>query len=145
MIKLIVGNKGTGKTKALIHLVNEAVKVSKGNVVCIEKGLKLTYDINHKARLVDSDEYGISGYDAFYGFISGLLAGNYDITDVFIDATFKIGGRDIPAFEAMIAKLVEHFNKSEVNITFTVSCDKSELTDATMHYAIDFEAFSAAK
>jgi len=145
MIKLIVGNKGTGKTKALVHLVNEAVKVSKGNVVCIEKGQGLTYDINHKARLVAADEYGISGYDAFYGFISGLLAGNYDITDVFIDATFKIGGRDIPAFEAMIAKLVEHFSRSDVGITFTVSCDKSELSEATMNYAIDFEALTTAK
>ena len=145
MIKLIVGNKGTGKTKALIHLVNEAITESKGNVVCIEKGSKLTYDINHKARLVDADEYGVSDYNIFYGFISGLLAGNYDITDVFIDTTFKIGGRDIPAFEAMIAKIVEHFSKSEVGITFTVSCDKSELSEATMHYAVDYDALSASK
>lgn len=139
MLKLIVGNKGTGKTKALVNAVNEAVNVSKGNVICIEKDLKLTFDLNHKARLVVSDEYGISGFDMFYGFITGLLAGNYDITDIFVDTTLKIGGRDIPAFENMITKLVERLKQSEVNITFTVSCDKSELSDATMQYAVELE------
>ena len=90
MIKLIVGKKGTGKTKALVERVNEAVAISKGNVVCIEKDLNLTYSLNHKARLVVADEYGIDGYDEFFGFISGLLAGNYDITHLFVDGVFKI-------------------------------------------------------
>ena len=82
MISMIIGNKGSGKTKRLVELVNAAVDASKGNVVCIEKGLKLTYDLTHKARLVDTDEYNISGFDTLYGFISGMCAGNYDITDI---------------------------------------------------------------
>ena len=122
----------------MVERVNEAVAISKGNVVCIEKDLNLTYSLNHKARLVVADEYGIDGYDEFFGFISGLLAGNYDITHLFVDGVFKIAGRDIPAFEKMLSKLVLHFSKSDVNITFTVSCDASELSEATMRYAIDF-------
>ena len=66
MISLIIGNKGSGKTKRLVDLVNKAVDASKGNVVCIEKGLKLTYDLTHKARLVDADEYNVSGFDTLY-------------------------------------------------------------------------------
>lgn len=125
MIKLIVGNKGSGKTKALIAMCNEAVNNSQGNVVCLEKGLKLTYDITHKARLVDTDEYDIQNFDTLYGFLAGLLAGNYDITHVFVDATLKIGGRDYEAF----ATLVDQVNKltSNVEMVFTVSCDPSEL------------------
>ena len=127
MIKLIVGNKGSGKTKTLIQMVNDAVKHSKGNVICVEKGLKLTYDIDHKARLIDIEHYNVSGFDAFYGFIAGIFAGNYDITEIFVDATLKIGGRDLPALAEMIKKLKVLTAENGAIITFTVSCDKSEI------------------
>ena len=94
MINLIPGKKGTGKTKILVDSIKEAVTTCKGNVVCIERGMKLTYDIPHKVRLVDAEEYGISSFDAFYGFVAGMLAGNYDIQEVYVDGILKIGGRD---------------------------------------------------
>ena len=97
MITLLIGKKGSGKTKKLIELANEAVKNSNGNVVVIEKGLKLTYDISHKARLVDSDAYSIEGLDALVGFISGICAANYDVTDIFVDSTLKITGKGVGA------------------------------------------------
>ncbi|MEE0265450.1 MAG: hypothetical protein UD936_07470, partial [Acutalibacteraceae bacterium] len=90
MVTLLIGRKGSGKTKKLIALANEAVTQSTGNVVVIEKGAKLTYDVTPKARLIDTDEYQIAGYDVLFGFISGICAGNYDITDIFVDSTFKI-------------------------------------------------------
>ncbi|MBE6883166.1 MAG: hypothetical protein E7487_01020 [Ruminococcaceae bacterium] len=136
MIKLIVGTKGSGKTKALINLINEAAKTTKGNVVCIEKGLKLTYDLDYSVRLVDIEQFAVSGFDSFYGFIAGVLAGNYDITHVFIDATFKIGGRDIPAFENMILKLEKLLTTHGAEITFTVSCDPSEIPEDIKKYMI---------
>ena len=82
MIKLIVGTKGSGKTKAMIDQINDAVKTSKGNVVVVEKGMKLTYDIAPAARLIDLDEYKISGGEMLYVFVAGLMASNYDITDL---------------------------------------------------------------
>lgn len=127
MISMIIGNKGSGKTKRLVELVNAAVDASKGNVVCIEKGLKLTYDLTHKARLVDVDEYGISGFDALYGFISGMCAGDYDLTEIFVDATLKIGGRDYEELADFMAKLAPLSEKSKVEIIFTISCDEEEL------------------
>ena len=129
MIKLIVGNKGSGKTKTLISMTNEAVSHSAGNVVCLEKGLKLTYDITHKARLVDTDEYAVEGFDALYGFLAGLMAGNYDITHIFVDATLKIGGRDYEAFALMVDTLNKLSAASHVEITFTVSCSVEELPE----------------
>ena len=90
MVTLLTGKKGSGKTKKLIQLANEAVASSSGNVVVVEKGQKLTYDVTHKARLVDTDHYEIQGYDALFGFLSGICAGNYDVTDILVDSTFKI-------------------------------------------------------
>ena len=91
MIKLIVGSKGAGKTKTLIDMAKNAAETSKGNVVCVEKGTKLQYDLPTVVRLIDSDEYGVKGFACLYGFLAGLLAGNYDITHLFVDGTFKIG------------------------------------------------------
>lgn len=136
MIKLIVGNKGSGKTKALINLVNQAVETSKGNVVCVEKGNTLTFDVKHTARLVDIDTYNVQGFDAFYGFFCGLFAGNYDITEVFVDATFKVGGKDFEAFAKMVDKLVKLTSESGATMTFTVSCDKNDLPERVHEYII---------
>ena len=105
MVQLIVGHKGSGKTKAMVEMANRAVKESKGNVVVVEKDVRLTYEISSQARLVYSDEYAISGYDAVYGFITGLLAGNYDITHIYVDPIFKMCGRDFEAFTQMVNRL----------------------------------------
>lgn len=133
MVKLIVGPKGTGKTKTLIHMVEEASKASKGNVVCIERGDSLKFDLNYSIRLIDIKEYRISGADAYYGFIAGLLAGDYDITEIFGDATFKIlCGKDSKDFEALaeFAEKVDALTKnSEVTVTFTLSCNAEDLPE----------------
>jgi energy-coupling factor transporter ATP-binding protein EcfA2 len=129
MINLILGHKGSGKTKKLIELVNAAVEKSNGNVVCIEKERLLTYDVNYRARLVETDHYGVSGYDAFYGFLSGIVAGDHDITDILIDATLKIGGRDYEALANFLENVAELSKISEQDITFTISCDECELPE----------------
>ncbi|MBR3289923.1 MAG: hypothetical protein IKI63_03995, partial [Clostridia bacterium] len=92
MITLILGKKGSGKTKRLLDMCEDATTKSMGNVVFIEKDSTLTFDLNHKTRLAVAEQYGIEGFDALYGFIAGMCAGNYDITDVFLDSTLKIGG-----------------------------------------------------
>ena len=90
MIRLIVGTKGSGKTKAMIDMINESVRTTKGSVVVVEKGMKLTYDISSAARLIDLDEYKIQGGEMLYGFVAGLMASNYDITDIYIDGILKV-------------------------------------------------------
>lgn len=127
MIYLILGNKGSGKTKRLIDLVNAAVEKSNGNVVCIEKERLLTYNVNYRARLVETDHYGISGYDAFYGFLSGIIAGDHDITDVLVDATLKIGGKDYEALICFLEKVAKLSKIAEQDFTFTISADEAEL------------------
>ena len=132
MIKLFIGGKGSGKTKTLIELVNNATAASNGSVVCIEKGDKLTHDITYKARLIDSDEYGICVADTLYGFIAGVLASNSDITDMFVDSALKIIGNDVAGFEAMLKKL-EGITK-DVNLVMTASIAVEDCPDAIKAY-----------
>lgn len=127
MVTLLIGNKGSGKTKKLISLANEAVAKTSGNVVVIEKGAKLTYDVTHKARLIDTDQYKVSGYDMLYGFISGICAGNYDVTDIFVDSTFKICGKDMDALKEFVSKLSDLADNAETKIILLISADESEL------------------
>ena len=127
MITLIVGKKGSGKTKKLIQLVDEAVKASKGNVVCIEKGAMMTYDISHAARLINIEEYNVKGYDALYGFVAGICAGNYDVTDIFVDSTLKIVGADMAPMVAFVEKLNKLAQFSETSITLSVSAAVEEI------------------
>ncbi len=134
MITLLIGKKGSGKTKKLIELANEAVQNSNGNVVVIEKSLKLTYDISHKARLVDSDAYSINGLDALVGFISGICAANYDVTDIFVDSTLKITGNGVQDVEALTMKLKTLSESSGANIYLLVSAAAEELPESVMEY-----------
>ena len=133
MLKLIIGVKGTGKTKTLIEMVNSAIDTSNGAVICIEKGDKLTHDITYKARLVDTNAYNISDATALYGFIAGILASNNDITDVFVDSALKICENDVVAFEAMLGKLNTIADK--VNIVMTVSIAVEECPQGIKAYA----------
>ena len=118
MVRVIMGVKGTGKTKQMIELINSAVHSENGNVVCIERGPKLTYDIHYKIRLVEASHYDIKSYDFLKGFISGLYAGNYDITHVFIDSLTKIVASE----------------KNNIKFTVTISADASLATDGVKKY-----------
>ena len=135
MVTLLIGRKGSGKTKKLIALANEAVTKSTGNVVVIEKGAKLTYDVTPKARLIDTDQYQIAGYDVLFGFISGICAGNYDITDIFVDSTFKICSDDKDELKAFASKLNALSKTAETNITLLISAGKEELPEMDAEFA----------
>ncbi len=134
MISIILGHKGSGKTKRLISCVNEAVQNTKGNVVCIEKETKLTYDVSYQARLIATDDYEIKGYASFYGFLAGVCAGNHDITDVLVDATLRIGGRNYDELAAFLEKVYELSSTHEKDFVFTVSADKEELPAAIFNF-----------
>ena len=133
MIKLFIGAKGSGKTKTLIELANNATNASNGSVVCIEKGDKLTHDITYKARLVDTNAYKINDAISLYGFIAGILASNNDITDVFVDSALKICENDTAAFEAMLDKLSAI--SDNVNIVMTASIAVEECPAGIKAYA----------
>ena len=136
MINVIMGLKGSGKTKKLIDSINETLTTAAGDVVCIEYGKKLTYDVNYRVRLVDSKEYGISNPDMLKGFLSGLHAGNYDITNVYIDNLYKTIGTDRATGEEFIAWCAKFAEANNMNITVTVSDDPAEASEAVKAYLV---------
>ncbi|MCM1008101.1 MAG: hypothetical protein NC485_09245 [Ruminococcus flavefaciens] len=133
MIKLITGKKGTGKTKILIEQINDAVKSTNGNLVCIEKGDNIRRSISFRVRWCDTESFAIEGYDAFYGFVAGMLAGNFDIQDVFVDGILKIGGRDYDAFGTLLEKL-DKLTGNDATVVFTVSADAEELPESVKQF-----------
>ena len=124
MVKLIIGNKGSGKTKKLIDMVNSTAAASNGSVVCVELGDTLTFSISHKVRLIDVKNYNISGYGEYYGMLAGIKSGNNDVTHIFGDATLRIGTRNYDELVAFFERLAKI---EDVEFLFTVSADKEEL------------------
>ena len=134
MIHVIMGLKGSGKTKKLIEAINTAVANANGDVVCIEYGRKLTYDVSYKVRLVDSKEYGINSPAMLKVFLSGLHAGNFDITNVFIDNLYKTIGDDTAAGEEFVAWCAKFAADNNMEITITISQDPSEVSEGMRQY-----------
>ncbi len=133
MITLIIGKKGSGKTKRLLEMCAAATKSSDGNVVFLEKDNTLTYNLEHKTRLVALDEYGVNNYDSLYGFVAGMCAGNYDITDIFVDSTLKVVGNDLAGLEAFVEKL----SRLNVKMVLSISADKVDIPAKIAEYATE--------
>ena len=141
MVKVIMGLKGSGKTKMLIDLVNKAADEENGDVICIEKGSELTYDIPYRVRLVQAPQYGFGTYEFLKGFISGLHAGNYDITHIFIDGLFKILNEAPGDKTEEFLDWCEMFSEREnVKFTMTLSADASYATPGIKKYVTNFKS-----
>ena len=136
MVRVIMGVKGTGKTKQMIELINTAAKNESGSVVCIEHGSKLTYDIHYQIRLIEAKEYAITSFDMLKGFISGLHAGNYDITKVFIESLTKLV--DVSAEDPSVEQFLDWLNKfgekNGIRFTVTISADAALASEGVKKY-----------
>ena len=133
-MKLIIGVKGTGKTKTLIEMVNSTIDSSNGSVICIEKGDKLKLDIKYQCRLIDSDEYFVCDAQSLFGFIAGIFASNHDVTDLFIDSALKICGNDADAFDVFLGEMNKLSEKCGVNIVMTSSIPVEEASETVKKY-----------
>ena len=135
MVKVIMGLKGSGKTKQLVDLINTAAGTEHGNVVAIERSPKMTFDVHYKIRLVDSESYAVSSYEAMKGFVSGLYAGNYDITHIFIDSLTKIiPGECDHQTEDFLDWLEAFSEKNGIKFTVTISADAALATEGIKKY-----------
>ena len=135
MVKVIMGPKGTGKTKQMIDLINTEVETEHGNVVAIAHDSKLNFDINYKIRLVETSDYEIPNYDTLKGFLYGLYASNYDITHVFIDSLNKLVSTENKAdVEAFLDWLEAFSQKSGIKYTVSISEDESTASEGVRKY-----------
>ncbi|MBP5231220.1 MAG: hypothetical protein ILO68_05760 [Clostridia bacterium] len=133
-MKLLAGVKGTGKTKALVEEVNRVCEQSNGEVVFVEKGKGLTFDVNYRVRLVDIDEYGVSGGKALYGFICGILSANYDITELFIDGAYKLCNGSVEELEDFLLRISRITDRNNIDCTVTASIDPEQLSEPVRRF-----------
>ena len=134
MIKILMGEKGTGKTKAFIDMVNQSIHEEKGNVVCVMKGDRHLFDLKSAIRLADTTDFDVDGYGALYSFIGGLISRDYDTTHIFIDSITKIAGESFDELDAFLGKLENLSDKYNVNFTITVSAPVASATDEIKKY-----------
>lgn len=134
MLKLIIGIKGTGKTKTLISMVNEAVDASKGDVVCVEKGTKLRFDVKYQARLINVDDYYVDDAHSLFGFVAGILASNHDVTELFVDSALKICNNNVEEFEELVTKVSKLAENAGTRILFTVSMPIEEASETLRQF-----------
>lgn len=134
MVKLLIGTKGTGKTKVLLDNVNSATSSADGNVVFISSNTSQDmYNISSKARMIDTSEFDIASWDALFAFICGIISGNYDITNVFVDGTLKIV-KELDGFEGFLAKLEEIGKKFDIKFEMSVSIDAASAPEYIKKY-----------
>ena len=137
MVKIIMGLKGSGKTKELVGLVCKAVSEGSGDVVVIEKDRKLTYDIPYQARLIDAGSYSIGSYEFLKGFISGIHAGNYDITHFFIDNFFKlVNDREEASVVEFVRWLADYAARENIEFVVSMSSDRAKCPEEIKQYLI---------
>ena len=130
MVELLIGKKGTGKTKALIDKVNTALTVAKGNVVFITSTGDNMFDVNSKARLANTSEFDIKSYNEFLGFVFGIVSRDFDITNVFVDSIFKIvGTSELDGFEDFLNRLEDMGKKFNIDFVISVSIDAETAPD----------------
>lgn len=134
MLKLIVGLKGSGKTKTIVSLANQRLEETKGDVVFIEKGTKLIHEVKYQARLLDTDEYLINNAAKLYGFVVGNFGGNHDVTDIFVDSALKICGNNMAEFSEFIDNIVEFSSTHSVNFVITSSIAVEDLPEKFKQY-----------
>ena len=136
MIKIIFGKKGSGKTKRILDMANDSAKASKGNVLFVDDDRKYTLSLKPQVRFIDASEYDIFGEGPFYGFLAGILAGNYDISELYIDAFLKLVGLkadEVEPFFAKIEKLVSH---ADCDMIISFSEDAENMPESIRKYAI---------
>ena len=131
MVRVIMDDTGSGKTKQLIDLANAAVQTEHGNVICIEPKKELTYDIDYNIRLIATNEYTLPSYEVFQGFLSGIYAGNYDITHIFIDNLTKIIRCDE---EEQVERFLDQQVRNRIKFTITMSAKAHLAADGIKKY-----------
>ncbi len=139
MVELVIGLRGSGKTKIFFDKVNAASEASKGDVVCVEFGKKLTFNVNMNVRLIDVVDYGVSNGEELYGFICGIIASNYDISEIYIDSALKMCGNNIDDFEKFILRLSDRTDKYDIKCFITSSIAPEELPVSLSGYVLKGE------
>ena len=136
MVQIIAGNKGSGKTKRLFNMTHDTASSSNHSVVFLDKDNSYMYEIDRNVRFVNVNDYHIQSAEMFQGFLAGMLASNYDIGTIFIDAFLKLIKKDVADAADFIKTLEELGKEHEVTLVLSVSADPEQLPEFARAYVI---------
>lgn len=141
MIQIILGDKGSGKTKRLIDLVNESLKNEHGDIIFIDDDKRYMYDLRHEIRFVDASEYPVGHKcttNEMLGFICGMLSANFDISLIAMDAFLKLVRTplDDPEMDAFFQKLEKLSQAHKCKFLISVSASSDAVPESIRKYAI---------
>ncbi|MCI7736284.1 MAG: hypothetical protein MSL26_03945 [Clostridiales bacterium] len=136
MIQIIFGKKGSGKTKRILDMANASVKEAKGNVLFVDDDKSYTLSLKPQIRFIDASEYQVKGVEPFYGFLAGILAGNYDISVIYIDAFLKLVKADPDALVDFFAKLERLVAEAGCDMVISFSEDAANVPESIRKYQI---------
>ena len=136
MIQIIAGKKGTGKTKRLIDLTNTTAREAVHDVIFLDDDNRYMYDVDHKVRFINAEDYAIHTTDMFIGFVCGILSSNYDVGTIFVDAFLKLSRLDLAHSEPVVRLLATLGAKQNVDFVLSVSADPEELPTFIKPYVI---------
>ncbi len=134
MIKVMYGEKGTGKTKMMIDAANSAVKDAKGHLIFLTDNKRCMYDLEREVRFIDVSEYDIAGESALCGFVKGVIAGNHDNEYVFIDGVVRIAGKPVGELSTFFYMLDKVAKSNNLVVTVSVTGAKEDLPDFVSKY-----------
>ena len=136
MIQVIHGKKGTGKTKRILDMANEAVKVHKGDIVFVYDDNRYMFDLRHEVRFVNGREYGCDSPEMFLGFLCGMLSQNFDISLILVDAFLKLVRCEPEQTEAFFTRLEAISETHHVDIVISCSVDDAVAPEFMKKYFI---------
>ena len=136
MIQVIAGKKGSGKTKRLIDLTNTTAREAVHDVIFLDDDNRYMFDVDHKVRFINAEDYHIHNADMFIGFLCGILSSNFDVGTIFIDAFLKLCRADLADTEPVVRILAELGAKHNVDFVLSLSADPEELPAIYQQYLI---------
>ncbi|MBP2026973.1 ABC-type phosphonate transport system ATPase subunit [Acetoanaerobium pronyense] len=139
MVKLLVGEAGSGKTKAMIHMANEAVDLAKGEIVYIESSSKHMHQLHRNIRFISTQDFALNTFNSLYGFLCGLVSENYDIEKIYIDGMDKVVGNITPIMIDFMKDINKFTDKYEIDMIISSSIDDPSLEQELKDYFITFD------
>mgnify|MGYP004616039101 FL=1 len=136
MIQVIHGKKGSGKTKRILEMANAAIQEHRGDVIFLDDDNRYMFDLRHEVRFVNAGEYGSDSPEMFFGFLCGMLAQNFDISVIFVDAFLKLVKTDIENTENFFQRLAELSEKHNVKFVLSVTVDDAVAPEFIKKYFI---------
>lgn len=136
MVSMVVGSKGTGKTKRMIKLANEDVEKLSGSVVYIDDDKRYMYDLNHNMRFMNMDDFPIGTKEEFFGFVCGIVSNNYDIQRIYVDGLLKVVDISLEEMTAYFDKFADIAKTNDLKFIFALNHETEEIPEKLREFVI---------